>query len=67
MATGIESQRLNTLRSAPLNSWVALSEDESRIVATGASYQEVSDRSDESGEANPIIIKTPDRWLAFSV
>lgn len=39
MAISTESQRLNALRSAPLNSWVALSEDESRIVATGASYQ----------------------------
>jgi hypothetical protein len=67
MATGTESQRLNTLRSAPLNSWIALSEDESRIVATGTSYQEASDRSDAAGEANPIIIKTPDKWLAFSV
>ena len=28
--------RLKLLRSAPLNSWIALSEDESRIVATGA-------------------------------
>ena len=67
MAISTESQRLNALRSAPLNSWVALSEDESRIVATGASYQEVSDRSDAAGEANPVIIKTPDRWLALSV
>lgn len=67
MATDNASQRLNTLRSAPMNSWVALSEGESRIVAIGASYQEVSDRSDAAGEANPVVIKTPDRWLAFSV
>jgi len=37
--------RLELLRSAPLNSWIALSEDESRIVATGATYSEVVELS----------------------
>jgi hypothetical protein len=59
--------RLNTLRSAPLNSWIALSEDESRIVAVGKSFTEVSDRIDASGEKNPIILKTPKAWEAMSV
>jgi len=67
VATDTASQRLDLLRSAPLNAWIALSEDESRIVATGASYQEVAEGSEKAGEPNPIIIKTPVRWLAFSV
>jgi hypothetical protein len=32
----------------PLNSWIALSEDETRIVAAGKSFTEVSDRCDDA-------------------
>jgi len=32
--------RFEALKSAPLDSWIALSEDESRIVAIGPSYEE---------------------------
>jgi hypothetical protein len=59
--------RLNMLRSAPLDSWLALSEDESRIIAVGNSYTEVSDRSDAAGEKDPIILKTPSAWEPMSV
>jgi hypothetical protein len=61
------NQRLELLRSAPLDSWVALSEDESRIVATARTYGEVAQESDKAGIADPVILKTPVRWLAFSV
>lgn len=59
--------RLELLRSAPLNSWIALSEDESSIVATGSTYSEVSERSDIAGVSDPVILKTPEQWLPFSV
>jgi len=59
--------RLEALRSAPLNAWVALSEDESRIVATGASYAEVVAKSENAGVTDPVIVKTPPRWLPLSV
>ncbi len=59
--------RLQTLRSAPLDSWVALSEDESRIIAFGSTYSDVSDLSDEAGENDPIILKTPTVWEPISV
>jgi hypothetical protein len=55
--------RLNVLRSAPLDRWIALSEDESRIIAVGKSFTEVSDKSDDSA----IILKTPSAWEPFSV
>jgi len=45
--------RLELLRSAPLNSWIALSEDETRIVATGTTYSEVVERSERAGVSNP--------------
>ena len=59
--------RLEALRSAPLGSWVALSEDESRIVATGKTYSEAAENSERAGVSDPIIIKTPDRWAPLSV
>jgi hypothetical protein len=59
--------RLEILQSAPLNSWIALSEDESRIVATGSDYDEVVRRADETGEEDVVILKTPPFWAQFSV
>lgn len=59
--------RLQLLRSAPLNSWVALSEDESRIIATAATYSEVVEMSERAGEADPVILKTPKHWSPLSV
>lgn len=59
--------RLDLLRSAPLDSWIALSGDESRIVATGGEYGEVSQKADAAGETDAVIIKTPPAWSAFSV
>jgi hypothetical protein len=54
--------RITLLKSAPLDSWVALSEDETRIVAVGDSYLKVSEMSDEAGESDPLILKTPAIW-----
>ncbi|MGA9060583.1 MAG: DUF5678 domain-containing protein [Terracidiphilus sp.] len=59
--------RLDILRSAPLNKWIALSEDESAIVATGDTFEEVSERSDQAGIADPLILKTQEEWVPFSV
>ena len=67
MSAAQNAQRVVALRSAPLNSWVALSEDESRVVATGATYEEVVKKSEEAGFAEPILIKTPLQWMPFSV
>lgn len=62
-----DARRLELLRSAPLNSWIALSEDETEIVATGATYSEVVERSEEAGVSDPLIIKTPDQWSPLSL
>jgi hypothetical protein len=62
-----EDARLDVLRSAPLNSWIALSEDESQIVAVGSTYSEVVRNSEEAGVSDPIIIKTPKAWAPLSV
>lgn len=59
--------RLEALRAAPLNSWVALSEDESKIVAVGSTFAEVVSNSEHAGIADPVIVKTPSAWIPLSV
>jgi len=56
------SIRLDLLRSAPLDSWVALSHDESRIVAAGRNLNEVIEQTHAMGEQDPLILKTPSTW-----
>jgi len=60
-------QRLEALKAAPLDTWIALSEDESKIVATGASYEEVVKNSEIAGISDPILIKTPKVWMPLYV
>ena len=67
MSAGMDSPRLKALKSAPLNSWIALSGDETTIVASGASYEEVSRQIEESGITDSVVLKTPACWAPFSV
>jgi len=55
------------LRGAPLDSWIALTEDETRVIATGATYEEVAKRLDDAGDKDSVILKTPKSWLPFAV
>ncbi len=59
--------RSEALRNAPLDSWVALSVDETRVVAVGASYEEVSAELDRIGDADSVILKTPSAWLPLAL
>jgi hypothetical protein len=59
--------RLEALRSAPLDKWIALSEDESKIVAVGSTYEEAVKKSEIAGVSDPVLLKTPKVWLALSV
>jgi hypothetical protein len=57
------SKRLELLRSAPLNSWVALSPEEDYIVAIGATFIEAEEAAKKSGVKGYFLTKTPDSWL----
>jgi len=59
--------RLEILQSAPLDKWIALSEDESRLVAVGDNYTEVSEKADEAGETDAVILRMPSGWDSFAV
>ena len=55
--------RLAALASAPLNRWIALSADETRIVAEAESFEEVATMAEQNGEPDPVIIRTPENWM----
>lgn len=63
----LDSTRLQILKEAPLDSWVALSEDETKIVAVGATYSEVAEKSERAGVSDPVILKTPSEWALLFV
>ena len=55
-------ERIRVLREAKTNSWIAFSEDESRVVAYGDTYSQAVKAAEEVGENEPIIVKTPENW-----
>jgi hypothetical protein len=59
--------RFDALKSAPLDSWIALSEDESKIAAIGSSHDETVRKSESGGVSDPVLAKTPKVWLPISV
>lgn len=67
MLVPMSDLRFEALKSAPLDSWVALSEDETRIVAVGTSYEEAVKNSESAGVSDPVLVKTPKLWLPISV
>jgi hypothetical protein len=60
-------ERLELLKKAPPDSWIALSEEESRIVAVGSTFGEVCRESELAGVEDPVILKIPKVWLRLSV
>jgi len=63
----VSDSRFEALKSAPLDTWIALSEDETKIVATGSSYEDVVQKSESAGVSDPVLVKTPKAWLPLSV
>ena len=47
------------LKNAPPGSWVALSHDKSRIVATGKSMQAATVLAQFHGEGDPVLVRMP--------
>lgn len=58
------SRRVELLRNAPKDSWVALSEDETEIVAIGSTFMEADAIAKNSGAQNYVLTRTPDEWLS---
>jgi hypothetical protein len=56
--------RIKALREAEPGSWIAFSQDESRVVGHGKTYDEVVAAAEKAGESNPVITRIPSDWAA---
>jgi xanthine/CO dehydrogenase XdhC/CoxF family maturation factor len=54
--------RIKALREAEPGSWLAFSQDESRVVAAGKTYDEVVEAAEKVGESDPVIARVPTDW-----
>lgn len=51
------------LDKAPRNCWLALNEDETRLVGRGDTVKEAVDEAKKNGVADPVIIWAPKKWI----
>ena len=50
------------LAQAPRDGWIALSEDESRIVGSGSTMEEAVSAAANQGVDEPVLVKSPKEW-----
>jgi hypothetical protein len=58
------NSRLELLRNAPKDSWIALSADETQIIAIGTTFMEADSIAKKSGARNYVLTRTPDAWIS---
>ncbi len=51
------------LRNAPRNCWLALTDDESKIVGRGESVNEAVEEAKKAGVEDPVVIWSPKTWI----
>ena len=54
------------LEGIPRGAWVAISQDEDRVLAYAAEIKDAVRKAQETGEQNPIIIRIPLSPAAFA-
>lgn len=50
------------LLAAPRNCWLALSADESTVVAHGATMEEAAAAAQQKGVGEPVLLWAPEKW-----
>lgn len=56
----------DALRSAPRNCWLALNSDQSQIVGHGETMEQATSAAQQNGVSEPVLIWSPDKWLAHA-
>lgn len=56
------SKRVEQLSKAPKNSWIVLSDDESKLVVCGKTFEEAASEAKKLGVSDPPIIRVPEDW-----
>jgi len=55
-------ERLQILKEASPNTWLAFSSDESQVVGRGETFSAAADAAEKSGEQDPVIMLVPPTW-----
>jgi len=58
------SQLADVLREAPRNCWLALDEQETRVVGHGKTPEEAEKNAQQNGVEEPVLIWAPEKWTA---
>jgi hypothetical protein len=53
------------LAGIPPGTWVAISEDQEKVVATGETIESVMELARQNGHPNPFVIRIPSENLAL--
>ena len=62
MDTGSNHRIAEELGRLPPNHWVALTTDETRIVAWAPTLEEAVRKAAEAGVSDPVMERTPEKW-----
>lgn len=54
---GIDPQKV------PSNGWIAFSKEDERLIAYGATYDEVLANAAKQGASDLVIVKVPETWI----
>jgi hypothetical protein len=57
-------ERVQALKKASPNGWVAFDADETKVVAYGQTYDEVVSAAESFGVSDPLLVKVPKDWTA---
>lgn len=55
--------RVELLVGAARNAWLALNEDETKIVGKGATLEEAMAEARKNGVSDPVVIWSPKKWV----
>ena len=57
------SQAGKDLQKEPSNGWIAFSKEDERMIACGATYDEVVANAEKQGVSDLIVVKVPETWV----
>jgi hypothetical protein len=47
----------------PSNGWIAFSKEDERLIAYGATYDEVVANAEKQGVSDLVVVKVPETWI----
>ena len=56
-------ERIEILSESSPDTWIALSQDESRVIARGDNYIQAVDNAEAAGEKDPVLLLVPTTWI----